>query len=670
MPPGSLGRLACAAALILAPVVARAQTRPGAAAGKAAASRAALPTRPRAVLKGHAKEVQALAFSPDGKALVSGSHDGTVRRWDPATGREIARYAMAGDGPILDAVAVSPDGKTIAACATDGGIQTWDVATSKPGATHDHGQVVEVLFMPDGARLASSDFTAVHIWDLATGEETAEIEPRSLIHTLAASPDGRLLAWGAFYNDQPNEVAVWDVAADRHAVQLKDADIRAYRVAFSPDGKTLAACGLRDTGRKIEGVSVNVTLTVGVIKFWDAATGALRAGYDSEKDRGENRTFHDLSYSPDGSLIALGTSENVVEIWETSPLRKRGELKGHGDTVEAVAFSPDGKTLASASNDRTIRLWDVPTAPANRPAARPSVAGPGEIRRFEGHRGAVAAAALSRDGRLAVSGGEDAELRAWDVATGKLLHAMKGHDGPITGVAFSPDGKRAVSAGADRSVRLWDVAAGRELRGLEGHSSPAACIAFVPDGRHAVSGGDGEIILWDLDAGKAALKFSDVGEKVRAVAVAPDGRALTGGDAKALRTWDMKTGRRLRSLDGHEEPIAAVAAAPDVQMAATGSEDDSVSLWNLQTGEESVSIAEEHEGGVTAVALARGGRLLTGAGDGKVRLWDGPREKLLLTLEGHAGAVASLAFGPDGRTALSAGADGTVRLWGLAPAGR
>ncbi|WP_337177143.1 WD40 repeat domain-containing protein [Paludisphaera sp.] len=671
---GSLGRLACGLALALMPVVAAAQTRPGVApSGKAAPRGAApLPARSRAVLRGHEKEAQTLAFSPDGKFLVSGSHDGTVRRWDPATGREIGRFKMPGDSPILDAVAVSIDGKTVAACATDGGIATWDVATSKPGETYDQGQVVDILFMPDGARLASGDFTSVSLWDLATGEETAEMEPQSTVQTLAASPDGKLVAWGAFSNARPNEVAVWDLAADRAAVRLKDADIRAYDVEFSPDGKTLAVCGLRDTGRKIEGISIETTLTVGVIKLWDVATGAIRAEYDAERNRGQNRTFHDLSYSPDGSLIALGTSENVVEIWEVSPLRKRGELKGHTDYVRAVAFSPDGKTLGSASDDRTIRLWDVPTAPATRPALTPgAVAKPGEIRRFEGHRGGVAAAALSRDGRVALSGGEDGELRAWDVATGKLLHGMKGHSGSIAGVALSPDGKRALSGGTDRTVRLWDLSAGRELRTLEGHASAVACVAFAPDGRRAVSGGDRELILWDLDAGKPALRFADLDERVRAVAVTPDGRlALTGGDAKAFRAWDMRSGRRLMNLEGHEEPILAVAPAPDVQLAATGGDDDSVSLWNLQGGEEGTTIAEEHEGGVTAVALARGGRLLTGAGDGMIRLWDGPRGKLLLALEGHAGAVASVAISPDGRAALSAGADGTVRLWSLTTAGR
>jgi len=671
----SVRRLACFLLLLSGSLAgASGQSRPGAGttAKSAAPRRTALPARPRAVLKGHTDQVDALAFSPDGKFLVSGAWDGTVRRWDVATGRELARYKMIGDDPHLDAVAVSPDGRTVAAGANDGGVQSWDVASSKPLETLGRGQVMDLAYLPDGATLVEAADDVMRLWDAATGEERSTIEASTLVHTLAASPDGRLLAWGAFFKDRPNEVAIFDVAAHEPAVRLANADIQAYRVAFSPDGRTLAACGQRETNRRIEGVSVEAYHSFSVIKLWDATTGKLQREYDAERDGGGGRTLLSLSYSPDGSLLALGTSDATVEIWDVATLRRRGELKGHTDFVDDVRFSPDGRTLASAGRDRTIRLWDVATAPAPRPAAGASSAsGPGEVRRFEGHGGAVAGVAVSRDGRIALSGGEDGDLRAWEVASGKLLHRLKGHSGPITGLAFALGGTRAVTCGADRSVRVWDLDAGRELRRLDGHARAPACLAVAPDGRRAVVGGEDELILWDLEAGKPVLKFAGVGESIRAVAITPDGRlALTGGDAKAFRTWDLTTGRQVRRHEGHEEAVVSIAAAPDVQMAATGSEDDSASLWNLQTGEESVNIAEEHDEGVTAVALARGGRLLTGSGDGKVRLWDGPRQKVLLKLEGHVGPVTSLAFGPDGRTALSAGADGTVRLWNLSRTGR
>jgi hypothetical protein len=202
--------------------------------------------------------------------------------------------------------------------------------------------------------------------------------------------------------------------------------------------------------------------------------------------------------TPDGRLAAFGGVRTVkrqgvdqqlgaLELVETES-RHEHILDGHEKPVSALAFHPNGSLLASGSADQTIRLWDTATA--------------AEQACLSGHGGAVTGLAFSPDGSLLASGSEDSSVRLWDVARATRHAKLEGHTAPVTCVTFSPDGHLLASASADTTVRLWEVSTGRELLCLEGHSAKVNALAFSPDGAFLVSGGDDKTVrAWDASTG-------------------------------------------------------------------------------------------------------------------------------------------------------------------------
>jgi parallel beta-helix repeat protein len=160
-------------------------------------------------------------------------------------------------------------------------------------------------------------------------------------------------------------------------------------------------------------------------------------------------------------------------------------LTGHTDPVRSVAFSPDGRLLASGSYDNTIKLWEVASGR--------------EVRTLTGHTGDVTSVAFSPDGRLLASGSVDDTIKLWDVATGREVRTLSGHTSDVNSVAFSPDGRLLASGSDDKTIKLWDVATGSLVRTLSGHTSDVNSVAFSPDGRLLASGSDDNTIrLWDI----------------------------------------------------------------------------------------------------------------------------------------------------------------------------
>jgi WD40 repeat protein len=193
-----------------------------------------------------------------------------------------------------------------------------------------------------------------------------------------------------------------------------------------------------------------------------------------------------VAFSPDGRLLASGSFDDTIKLWEVASGRLVRTLTGHTDWVRSVAFSPDGRLLASGSDDETIKLWEVAS---------------GSLVRSLGHTAPVLSVAFSPDGRLLASGSYK-EIKLWDVATGSLVRTLTGHTNWVLSVAFSPDGRLLASGSADKTIKLWEVASGSLVRTLTGHTDWVRSVAFSPDGRLLASGSaDKTIKLWEVASG-------------------------------------------------------------------------------------------------------------------------------------------------------------------------
>jgi len=326
-------------------------------------------------------------------------------------------------------------------------------------------------------------------------------------------------------------------------------------------------------------------------------------------------------------------------------------FSGHTSAVWSAALSPNGRLALTGSRDQTARLWECST---------------GQLCAIlQGHTDAVTSVAFSPDGRLALTGSLDQTARLWDTSSSELHAILQGHTGEVWSVAFSPDGRLALTGSTDQTARLWDTSSGGLHAILAGHVDRVTSIAFSPDGRLVLTGSDDRTArLWDSNTGQLYAVLQGHIDKVNVVAFSPDGRlVLTGSNDQTVRLWDTSSGELHAILAGHANIVLSAAFSPDGRLVLTGSDDQTARLWHTSSGELH-AVLRGHIGLVRRVMFSPDGQLaFTGDTVGMARLWESNTGQLHSILQGHAGHVEGVAFSPDGKVVLTASTDQTARLW-------
>jgi eukaryotic-like serine/threonine-protein kinase len=365
--------------------------------------------RPRH-LKGHQGAIEALAFTADGRKLVSISHDNTARCWDVGD-QEESRVVRKGIDHI-DGLSYSPDGRYLAEASLKHGICVHDRTSTHPPRLLTTRGSRRVVFSPDGRTIAGAPDHRVTLWDAKTGDllatlveaDPAEHDPvngSSNLGALVFSPDGRWLAagFGALYSfsaDAPQKVMVFDVAQRKlHRTFATPTQVSA--VAFSADGKLLAAAGHN-----------------GTVWLWDTSSWDEIGRWQGPADTRYGSILFLSGGRPDhrgqgGDILATGSTSGRIDLWDVSTSALAKQLHGHIALVSFMAVSPDGRTLATASCDRSIKLWDSGTGR--------------ELRTLCREEAWMYALAFSPDGNTLASGGLSAVLRLWEASSKETVAA-------------------------------------------------------------------------------------------------------------------------------------------------------------------------------------------------------------------------------------------------------
>ncbi len=583
--------------------------------------------------------VVCLALSPDGRQLASGVAGNLVKVWDFADGRE--RFSLSGHTDLVWDVVFSPDGSRLASASKDATVRVWDLASGRCllKLTGHTQWVNSVAFSPDGALLATASLDkTVRIWDardgnlrhlLPLGPSDSDSVVNSMV-SLAFRPDGRQLATAG---NNESAVRVWDVMDGKPIQTLRGASLGIWTVAYSPDGRLLAA-GCMDR----------------TVKVWDVATGQVGLSLG-----GHSELIAKVAFDADGGRLAVGCNDGSIKIWDLASGREAVTLRGHASGVSGVAFEPTGARLASAAGDGTVRIWDVSTPPG--------------LTRLRGHAEKVRGVAFSPDGDRLVTAGADGTVRLWDVATREEVLALCGPNEESSGVAYHPDGRRVASTNKSGLIHVWDLVMGRPVLTLNAHAGLVRFAAFSPDGRLLATGDTQAVRVWDADTGRLLQSLKGHTDRANGVAFSPDSRRLaSAGMDLTVRIWDLTTGRQTHCLRGrHNGEVHMVAFSPDGTRLASASGDYSICLWDTASGE-LLRRMYRHTSGLIGVAFSPDGRRLASTSfDRTVRVWDAATGDEILALEGHTGGCIGVAFSPDGRRIASTSIDGTTILWDARP---
>jgi WD40 repeat protein len=542
-----------------------------------------------ATLHGHTETVYSIAFSPDGRHVLTGSFDKSLKLWDTATGKEFRSFGgPAGHQNLVLSVAFSPDARMLASGGADNTVRIWESPVAGPLREFAHASALGgVIVSPDGARVAGSGADGtVLVWNAADGKQLFKVSAAAPVKSLVLSSNGQLLATG------------------------------------SGDG---------------------------TVHFWNATNGQ-----DAGSLLASIGPANSVLLNSNGSRAYTAGDDGQIRIWRL-PLPKPRTLPPHADVINSLALSSDGQLLISGGQDKSLRTLDFQSGQG--------------ARQFAGAASAITSTAISPNKAIVAAGCADGKLLVWNFGNGKLLNQRQAHSGALTGLTFHPNGTQILTAGSDGLLKLWNAVPptpakkgeDQPLKNISANSAGVVALTLLPDGVHAFTGGADKVAkLWDLNTGKMERSFGPMPQAVRAVACASDGARLVASSDTLVRVWNRADAKEMLNLP-HPAAVTKVLFSADRTKIATASADHFVRVWDSTDGK--LLQAFRHGGPIQSLAYHPNNlAMLAACADKSLAIDELSIERVVST--GPAPVLATALLG-DGARLATVGADKSVKLWNL-----
>ena len=577
----------------------------------------------------------------------------------------IARLGKGG----INIMRFSPDGTRLAV-GTDVGVWLYDVPDGNETAlfTGHTGHVNALAFSQDGNMLASGGFNnpVIQVWDVETKSKLSTFTlTRGLPNILSALTFyGRTL----ISINRGKEITYWHVDTGEKLSTL-NIDNTYDKVVFSQDGSRLAAA---DRGKKIH--------------LWDTTTSSQQATFQANW-RGQHTDILSLALSQDKEIIASGSEDKTVVLWDIANHAKLGTLKGHDAWVTTVAFSDDGKTVASGDAGNAIKLWDLESRK--------------ERAAILGHKNTINALTFApvgtpRYGMCLASGSADGTIRFWNPENGEELAIFTtGHTEWVKAVAFSENGTTLASAAFNGTVDVWSLKTWQELTNFTAaHSNGTRTVVLSPNAKYYACRGSGGLFvfnpvgfglrsgsggrigggininlqLWDITTGeKLVLPWQDVVIRPSAAVFSPDNNIFAVSTRQGIQAWHLHTGTELFQLNAKQPSFnEKLVFSPDGKKLAVSGRSGNLQIWEISTQR---NITPPNIKRTSTLAFSPDSSVLATLSSEGIHLWkfdiESEKEPILIPVN-LGGFKNELVFSPDGTILIGSGMDmwsTPIKLW-------
>ncbi|MCG8698263.1 MAG: WD40 repeat domain-containing protein, partial [Bacteroidales bacterium] len=611
------------------------------------------------VQTGHYAEITAVAYSNNGKFIVTGSVDKKIILWDAFKFKEIRTFLGCTDNVLH--LEFSKNDTLLLATDRSGAASVWNVNTSKQiqKLTLDNDQITHASFSPDNKKIVTASYKShVRIWNTFTGK---------LIKTLHAIPQNLYMDKGFTY---PNAKSVsfshdgkhilagcsdytaicWNASSGKEVQKYKKTRTTCttcrIEAVFSPNGEYVA------------------TAYDDSVKIFNTKTGLL-----VKKLFSRSGSMEQIKFSSDGNLIGL-VQYNHVYIWNFHKSKLLLDLYDKQKQIEDFDFSADGTKIITGGGNRMADVWEIKT--------KKHVATlKGYLNDFDerllNHSYMYWAAlinetCLSPDGNYIAVGRTGNNAKIIDFKSGRIHKTLRGHRRMVVSLDFSNDGKFLATGGTDGRAIVWNVESGDSVHVFK-YRSPTEIIFSLDisnDGKWlATSDFGGYITIWSLETGQAVRSINaHQGYGSFSIKFGPNGiYILSAGLDRKLKLIELDTGEKIRTFIGHTDLISSINFHPNKKWFITAGWDNTVRVWDFYNGMQVKKIIA-HKGGVYDAKFDTSGNyIITGGDDYLSHLWDARTNTRLNTFKGHKGGVGAVNITPDNRFIITGSRDGSIKIW-------